>query len=98
MIVKIYKDYKMPTQSGSANINEWILEFMSVDDRFQEQIMGWAGSENMYPNEVKLRFEDKNQAITFAKKNKLDFFMCAGHDVRVEGSSPSWADIERSIS
>ena len=24
--------------------------------------------------------------------------MCAGHDVRVEGSSPSWADIERSIS
>ena len=75
MIVKIYKDYKMPTQSGSANINEWILEFMSVDDRFQEQIMGWTGSENMYPNEVKLRFEDKNQAITFAKKNKLDFFI-----------------------
>jgi hypothetical protein len=75
MIVKIYKDYKMPTQSGRANINEWILEFMSVDDRFQEQIMGWTGSENMYPNEVKLRFEDKNQAITFAKKNKLDFFI-----------------------
>jgi hypothetical protein len=75
MIVKIYKDYKMPTQSGSANINEWILEFMSVDDRFQEQIMGWTGSENMYPNEVKLRFEDKNQAVTFAKKNKLDFFI-----------------------
>ena len=75
MIAKIYKDYKMPTQSGRANINEWILEFMSVDDRFQEQIMGWTGSENMYPNEVKLRFEDKNQAITFAKKNKLDFFI-----------------------
>ena len=75
MIVKIYKDYKMPTQSGRANINEWILEFMSVDDRFQEQIMGWTGSENMYPNEVRLRFENKKQAITFAKKNKLDFFI-----------------------
>ena len=75
MIVKIYKDYKMPTQSGRANINEWIREFMSVDDRFQEQIMGWTGSENMYPNEVKLRFENKKQAITFAKKNKLDFFI-----------------------
>ncbi len=24
--------------------------------------------------------------------------MCAVHDVRVEGSSPSWADIELSIS
>ena len=75
MIVKIYKDYKIPTQSGRANISEWVLEFMSVDDRFQEQIMGWTGSENMYPNEVRLRFENKKQAITFAKKNKLDFFI-----------------------
>ena len=24
--------------------------------------------------------------------------MCAGHDVRAKGLSPSWADIERSIS
>ena len=30
--------------------------------------------------------------------NGFDINMCAGHDVRVEGSSPSWADIERSIS
>ncbi|MFK7760736.1 MAG: NADH dehydrogenase ubiquinone Fe-S protein 4 [Candidatus Midichloriaceae bacterium] len=37
--------------------------------------MGWTGSENMYPNEVRLRFENKKQAITFAKKNKLDFFI-----------------------
>lgn len=34
MIVKIYKDYKIPTQSGRANISEWVLEFMSIDDRF----------------------------------------------------------------
>ena len=40
MIVKIYKDYQTPTQSGTANINQWILEFISIDDRFQEQIMG----------------------------------------------------------
>jgi hypothetical protein len=75
MIVKIYKDYQTPTQSGIANINQWILEFISTDDRFQEQIMGWTGSSNMYPSEVKLRFEDKNQAVKFAKKNKLEFFI-----------------------
>ena len=75
MIVKIYKDYQTPTQSGTANINQWILEFISTDDRFQEQIMGWTGSSNMYPSEVKLRFEDKNQAVKFAKKNKLEFFI-----------------------
>ena len=37
--------------------------------------MGWTGSSNMYPSEVKLRFEDKNQAVKFAKKNKLEFFI-----------------------
>jgi len=30
-----------------------------------------------------------------AAKNEM---MCAGHDVRAKGLSPSWADIERSIS
>lgn len=75
MIVKIYKDYQTLTQSGTANINQWILEFISIDDRFQEQIMGWTGSSNMYPSEVKLRFEGKNQAVKFAEKNKLEFFI-----------------------
>ena len=32
------------------------------------------------------------------EKNGIQDLMCAGHDVKVEGSSPSWADIERSIS
>ncbi len=34
----------------------------------------------------------------FYKMQKLVVDMCAVHDVRVEGSSPSWADIELSIS
>jgi NADH dehydrogenase (ubiquinone) Fe-S protein 4 len=75
MIVKIFKKYKSPTQLGKANTNLWIMEFLSNDDRFQEQIMGWTGSINMYPNEVKLQFKNKEEAINFAKKNKLEFFV-----------------------
>ena len=75
MIVKIFKKYKSPTQSGKANTNLWIMEFLSNNDRFQEQIMGWTGSINMYPNEVKLQFKNKEEAINFAKKNKLEFFV-----------------------
>jgi hypothetical protein len=82
MIVKIYKDYQIPTQSGTANINEWVLEVISIDDRFQEQIMGWTGSRNMYPNEVKIRFEDKNQAVKFAEKNKLEFYIQESAEVK----------------
>ncbi|MSO14497.1 NADH dehydrogenase ubiquinone Fe-S protein 4 [Rickettsiales endosymbiont of Trichoplax sp. H2] len=75
MIVKIFKEYKNPTQSGKANTNHWTIEFLSNDDRFQEQIMGWTGSTNMYPSEVKLQFKNKEEAINFAKKNKLEFFV-----------------------
>ena len=32
--------------------------------------------------------------IKYVKSN----FLCAGHDVRVEGLSPLWAELERSIS
>ena len=75
MIVKIYKNYQIPTQSGKANTKEWVMEFLSNDDRFQEQIMGWTGSVNMYANEVKLHFKNKEEAINFAKENKLEFFV-----------------------
>ena len=34
----------------------------------------------------------------YPNEERIVDFMCAVHDVRVEGSSPSWADIERSIS
>ena len=33
-----------------------------------------------------------------ACKSEIAEKMCAGHDVRAKGLSPSWADIERSIS
>ena len=39
-----------------------------------------------------------NLASKFILIEEMKEDMCAGHDVRVEGSSPSWADIERSIS
>ena len=38
---------------------------------------------------------DNVVTITRARRNKA---MCAGHDVRAKGSSPLWAEIERSIS
>ena len=45
-----------------------------------------------------LRKEVMNTFLRKGNSLKANEIMCAGHDVRVEGSSPSWADIERSIS
>ena len=44
---------------------------------------------------------DNSTDCNLKEKNKLEQIsklMCAGHDVRAKGLSPSWADIERSIS
>ena len=65
----------MPTQSGKAQMHEWILEFLSTKDRFQEQVMGWTGSVNMYSNEVKLRFQNREKATKFAKEHNLDYII-----------------------
>jgi hypothetical protein len=75
MTIKIYKAYKMPTQSGNANAEEWLLEFVSQGRRFQVQVMGWTGNADMYGSEVKLRFQSKEQAIKFAKDKKVEYYV-----------------------
>jgi hypothetical protein len=75
MTVKIHKSYKVATQSGNANGKDWVLEFMQRDRRFQDQIMGWTGSTDMKATEVRLHFKDKDEAIKFAKDNKLEYFV-----------------------
>ncbi|MFQ3307569.1 MAG: glutaredoxin 2 [Candidatus Midichloriaceae bacterium] len=62
-------------QSGFKNNKKWILEFVELDQRFHDQVMGWVGSGNMYRNEVMLYFTTKEQAIEFATKNSIEYFI-----------------------
>jgi hypothetical protein len=75
MTARIYKSYKMPTQSGGGNSKNWILEFVARDRRFQDQIMGWTGSTDMEATQVKLFFDSQNDAVKFAKKTGLDYLV-----------------------
>ena len=73
MKVKIYKPTKSAMQSGNRNSKKWLLEF-DTKDKGVSPLMGWESS-NDTNSEIKLEFKTKDQAINFAKKNSLDYYL-----------------------
>ena len=51
--------------------DKWIIEFIT-DDPGINPLMGWESSTDTY-SELKLEFQNKELAIEYAKKNKIDF-------------------------
>jgi len=58
-------------QSGTGKTDKWILEFETKDPT-NNPLMGWESSSDTY-TELKLEFSTKDLAISYAKKNKIDF-------------------------
>ena len=58
-------------QSGLGKIDKWVLEFKTKDPT-RNPLMGWESSSDTH-TELKLEFTTKELAITYAKKNKIDF-------------------------
>ena len=58
-------------QSGTANNNKWILEFITKDPT-KNPLMGWESSSDTL-SELKLEFPSKELAINYAKKKKINF-------------------------
>ena len=67
---RIYKPTKTAMQSGSRNTKKWILEFDTLNTGVSP-LMGWESSKDTM-SEVKLEFFTKEQAISYAKKNKIN--------------------------
>jgi|TARA_B110000438_G_scaffold205736_1_gene197408 NADH dehydrogenase (ubiquinone) Fe-S protein 4 len=73
MKVRIYKPTKTAMQSGNRNTKKWLLEFDTKNSGINP-LMGWESSTDTN-SEIKLEFETKDQAIVFAKKNNLDYYL-----------------------
>ena len=58
-------------QSGRKKHDKWIIEFIT-EQPYVNPLMGWETSTDTY-SEVKLEFKNKELAIEYAKKNKIDF-------------------------
>ena len=73
MTLKIYKPSKTAMQSGLRNTKNWLLEFDTLDSGVNP-LMGWETSQDTM-SEVKLEFSNKEQAINYAKKNNIDYYV-----------------------
>jgi len=70
---KIYKPTKSAMQSGKRNTKNWLLKFDTSNTGI-DPLMGWESSKDTM-SEVKLEFLTKDQAITYAKKNNIDYYV-----------------------
>ena len=70
---KIYKSAKTAMQSGKRNTKKWLLEFDTQNTGINP-LMGWNTSKDTM-SEVKLFFDNKEQAISYAKKNNIDYYL-----------------------
>ena len=70
---KIYKPSQTVMQSGKRNTKKWILEFDTLNTGVNP-LMGWESS-NDTMSEVKLEFSSKDQAVNYAKKNNINYYV-----------------------
>ena len=64
---------KMHMQSGLMKTKEWVLEYIVHNEQINP-LMGWQSSSNTL-SEVKMTFNSKEDAIDYAKKNKINYIV-----------------------
>ncbi len=84
----IYKPSKTPMQSGTRKYNKWIIEFITEKPGINP-LMGWESSTDTY-SEIKLEFNNKELAIDYAKKNKINYELIKSNIKKI--NKKSYAD------
>ncbi|MBX4335571.1 ETC complex I subunit [Bartonella raoultii] len=72
MIARIYSPAKTAMQSGRANTGFWILQYEPVQAKALEPLMGYTATSDMN-NQIRIRFDSKEEAIAFAFKNAIPY-------------------------
>ena len=60
-------------QSGTRNTKNWLLEFDTLNTGVNP-LMGWVSSKDTM-SEIKLEFSTKEQAVNYAKKNNIEYYI-----------------------
>ena len=74
MTIKIYKPSKTAMQSGIGNTKKWLAEYISDVDSVKDSLMGWNSSFDTQ-SQIKVFFDNKEQAIAWAKKITINFLL-----------------------
>ena len=60
-------------QAGTRNTKNWLLEFDTLNTGVNP-LMGWVSSKDTM-SEIKLEFSTKEQAVNYAKKNNIEYYL-----------------------
>ena len=83
MDVKIFKPSKNAMQSGLAGLEIWVLEYELETSRQPEPLMGWTSSGDTL-NQIRLKFQTKEEAVSYAEKNGWDYSILPEHKRHVK--------------
>ncbi|MCV6575462.1 MAG: ETC complex I subunit [Cohaesibacter sp.] len=72
MKARIFRPSKNAMQSGLAKTQRWVLEFEQTSSRSLEPLMGYTSSKDTR-QQLNLSFDSKDEAIAYAKRNKIDY-------------------------
>ena len=78
MTARIYRPAKNAMQSGTKGTSKWLLEFSPEQHKSLDPLMGWTGSGDM-KGQVRLKFDSRDEAIAYAKKNSLAYQVIEPH-------------------
>ena len=84
----IYKNKKSPTQSGKLHKECWVLEHVNTQEVNTDLLTGWKTTQTNLIK--KMKFSNKEEAISYAKNNNLDFEVLK--EVDKEINNKSYAD------
>jgi len=83
MSARIYQIPKNAMQSGRANTDRWVLEFVSTEAKRPDPLMGWAGSGDTR-EQVKLRFHTADAARVYAEKQGIAYHIIPAPERRLK--------------
>jgi ETC complex I subunit conserved region len=69
---RIFRPTRTATQQGGALTRDWVLEFVPAQPRVHEPLMGWVSSNDTRP-QVKLRFQTREEAVSYAEQNGIAY-------------------------
>ena len=75
-------------QSGLKKFDKWVVEFLTKEPGINP-LMGWESSTDTY-SELKLEFKNKEMAIQYAKKNKINYEVIENNKKKI--NKKSYAD------
>jgi hypothetical protein len=83
MEVLIYKPSRNVMQSGRAKVNgAWVLEYELPTQRKPDPLMGWNSAGDTL-NQVRLKFQSAEEAVSFAEKKGWGYTVQATHERKV---------------